>query len=126
MTPRCTATLVLAATLVTLAGAGSAAAEAPPRPLNPLCTVTSPVEEANPGQRAACSTGVSAEANASVGGFPGYCIQVYPYSEVCDGAQVGAEARADGALTGHACVEADPGGRACEPPLARPQALGLP
>lgn len=127
MKTRPTATiLVLATMLATVAGAGLAAAQAPPRPVNPVCTVTAPVEEANPGQDLVCSASASAEANASAGGFPGACIQVYPYSEICDGAQVGAQAQAHGTLEAHVCVQVDFGGGACGPVFAYPQPVDLP
>lgn len=121
---RPTATILTIATILgTLAAAG--AVQAGPAPVNPVCGVTAPVEEANPGQDAVCEAEASAEANVSAPGYPGPCIQVYPYSEVCDGLDVGLEADAGGDGQVFTCLDTDAFGRACGPVYADPQPDGL-
>lgn len=135
-------TLLLAAALATVLAAPAAASPPEPGgpggpapsdayPVNPICAIdrvygyplTSPV----------CDTEASAQANATVGGYGGPCIQAYPASELCDDTTVEAEASAAGTGHAEACVRADGvaappdvATEVCSPPDPVVQPAGLP
>lgn len=127
MTPPTAIRLAVAAALAATIAAPAAGAVEPQPPLNPVCAVTTPIEEGNPGQEVVCESEVGAGANVTVGGLGQPCIQVYPYSELCSSTTVGAQAHAEGHGALEACVAVDQIAEACEPhPFVRPQASVLP
>jgi hypothetical protein len=118
--------IVLAAVLGALAGAAPAAAAAPPPPTNPVCGITAPVEEANLGQDLVCSAEASAQVSVSSEGPGTPCIQVYPYSEVCDGFEAGAGATVHGHGDVLVCAHGDSVLQFCGPVFVEPHPDALP
>lgn len=121
--------LVLAVALAALvlapaASAGPAATPGHSGSVNPVCTIV--VDVVVPGQHAVCKAEASATANVTVPGYPGPCIQAYPYSELCNDTTVGAEAHVEGHGHAEACVAADHLVEVCGPELVTPQEPALP